>query len=962
MITGWTVNTSGGDSGAYNPGEAPVEATTTGSNTAYLYSDGATVSQVLGETYNSASTYQFKLDIGDLNYYDHQPDANYTIKLYAGSTEIGTVSGTSDIDALTEVTLNSSVSNSALNGQALKIEVTKNSGEELLIDNVRGTVTEVDNGTGTFTLSLSNSDLASALNTNKNASGNTYVSITDGSGHTLMIEANQNDNGGTNFSSYWRNILTADLQNATVQAGSTPATSDYDDFDFTISQSADGTLIFTPKQGVTDPTVTSVLVSSATSPVWSTANESTVNFAYTNAQLQTDMLRGAIHGNYPNPDDDHSYISFTDTNGNTIMVSRDDGSGAELKDRSDYGGDGDETIKNLAETLQVATAVSGSDPATSSYSDFDYTVGYDGNGLIFTLKDGRSLGSGTFEARRSGASSTNQDGEEWETTGTSGAHGGPGDVYPYGSALGGTATSGSAALGSLAETQNGAPGTETLAGLIAAIQADQDYPANLGLNNNGVGGDNGAADDLRFTVALSGTGQGIVFTPQGTPRNPDSGMAMFSAKRTSSSSSSLYNLTNLGNLTGATGGSYTALQSTPTTPGSGNYSNTGTINSTVGTTGGGTFRIAWSDAQLQADLLSGRIENYADSDSIDDRAYISFTDNDGDTIMVERSTIGTAGSETIAGLVTALQGATAGTNSNGFARHAYADFDYTISSDSSGLIFTPKTSPAIGDSLSLQMRRSRNDSEYTSSNNDGATTSTWEGSDARVESLRQLGAGESLAFIGTQDDGSEFTLTIDATKMNAQTTRSDGFATVTLAEVVDALNYEFMANDAGLGDDGTTTLSAGISDSGQLVFTDAESDDVDRVGGTVDSVSSPTTGAQTLSQSGANPMRTDLSVYKDVGMGGSYNTTLEQLDKAIEGIASQRATFGASMNRLEYAVDNLHSSSLATSVARGRIEDTNYAAETARLAKQQILEQVGTALLAQANMDAKSVLKLLSAN
>ena len=543
-----------------------------------------------------------------------------------------------------------------------------------------------------------------------------------------MIEANQNDNGGSNFSGYWRNILTADLQNATVQVGSTPATSDYDDFDFIITQSADGTLIFTPKDGVTDPMVTSVLTSSATSPAWSTANESTVNFAYTNAQLQTDMLRGAIHGSYPNTSDKHSYISFTDTNGNTIMVSRDDSSGAELKDRSDYGGNGSETIKNLAETLQVATAVSSSDPATSSYSGFDYTVGYDSNGLIFTLKDGRSLGSGTFEARRSGASSSNQDGNEWQTTGTSSAHGGPGDVYPYGSTLGGTATSGSASLGSLAETQNGAPGTETLAGLIAAIQADQDYPANLGSNNNGVGGDNGAADDLRFTVALSGTGQGIVFTPQGTPRNPDSGMAMFSAKRTSSASTSLYDLSNLGNLTGATGGSYTALQSTPTTPGSGNYSNTGTINSTVGTTGGGKFRIAWSDAQLQADLLSGRIENY-DAAGAEDRAYISFTDNDGDTIMVKRSQIttliGPAGSETITGLVTALQGATAGTNSNGlFARHAYADFDYTISSDSSGLIFTPKTSPAIGDSLSLQMRRSRNDSEYTSSNNDGASYAT----------------------------------------------------------------------------------------------------------------------------------------------------------------------------------------------------------------------------------------------
>ncbi|HAZ78318.1 MAG TPA: hypothetical protein DCX08_00155, partial [Porticoccaceae bacterium] len=592
------------------------------------------------------------------------------------------------------------------------------------IDNVRGTVTEVDNGTGTFTLSLSNSDLTSALNTNKNASGNTYVSITDGSGHTLMIEANENDGGGSNFSGYGRQRLTSDLQNATVQAGSTPATSDYDDFDFIISQSADGTLVFTPKNGVTDPTIATVLVSGATSPAWSTANESTVNYAYTNAQLQTDMLRGAIHGSYPNPNDDHSYISFTDTNGNTIMVSRNDPDGAQLEDRSDYGGDGSETIKNLAETLQVATAAIGSDPATNSYSDFDYNVGYDSNGLIFTLKDGRSLGSGTFEARRSGASSTNQDGYWWQTTGTSGAHGGPGDVYPYGSTLGGTATSGSAALGSLAETQNGDPGTETLAGLIAAIQAEQDYPANLGSNNDGIA-DNGAEDDLRFTVALSSSGQGIVFTPQSTPRNPDSGMAMFRAMRTTSSSTDLYDLNDFVNLSGATGGSYTALQSTPTTPGSGNYSNTGTINSTVGTTGGGTFRIAWSDTQLQADLLSGRTEDYWHHDgSIDDRSYISFTDNDGDTIMVERSVIGSAGSETIAGLVTALQGATAGTNSNGFARSDYQDFDYNISYDSSGLVFTPKTSPAIGDTLSLQMRRSRNDSEYTGSANDGATFAT----------------------------------------------------------------------------------------------------------------------------------------------------------------------------------------------------------------------------------------------
>jgi flagellin len=65
------------------------------------------------------------------------------------------------------------------------------------------------------------------------------------------------------------------------------------------------------------------------------------------------------------------------------------------------------------------------------------------------------------------------------------------------------------------------------------------------------------------------------------------------------------------------------------------------------------------------------------------------------------------------------------------------------------------------------------------------------------------------------------------------------------------------------------------------------------------------------------------------------------------------------MNRLEYAVDNLASSSLATATARGRIEDANYATETTSLARTQIIQQAGTAMLAQANQKAQSVLSLL---
>ena len=115
----------------------------------------------------------------------------------------------------------------------------------------------------------------------------------------------------------------------------------------------------------------------------------------------------------------------------------------------------------------------------------------------------------------------------------------------------------------------------------------------------------------------------------------------------------------------------------------------------------------------------------------------------------------------------------------------------------------------------------------------------------------------------------------------------------------------------------------------------------------------------------AGPMGTDLSGFKTTGMlstvnaASSYDNTLNALDSAIEGVAIQRATFGATMNRLEYAVDNLASSSLATATARGRIEDANYASETTSLARSQIIAQAGTAMLAQANQKSQSVLSLL---
>lgn len=149
-LTDWTVSTEGGEdtAGAYNPknNSEYVDVTTvTGDNVAYLYTDGSSISQVLSEQYSAENSYEFSLDLGDpVNGEEGKPTggANYTVNLYAGSTLVGQVSGnTQDIGALSKITLTSDVTDSSLNGQQLRLEIVKDSGEELLIDDVAGLTT-----------------------------------------------------------------------------------------------------------------------------------------------------------------------------------------------------------------------------------------------------------------------------------------------------------------------------------------------------------------------------------------------------------------------------------------------------------------------------------------------------------------------------------------------------------------------------------------------------------------------------------------------------------------------------------------------------------------------------------------------------------------------------------------------------------------------------------------------------
>ena len=89
------------------------------------------------------------------------------------------------------------------------------------------------------------------------------------------------------------------------------------------------------------------------------------------------------------------------------------------------------------------------------------------------------------------------------------------------------------------------------------------------------------------------------------------------------------------------------------------------------------------------------------------------------------------------------------------------------------------------------------------------------------------------------------------------------------------------------------------------------------------------------------------------------NTAITKIDLAFKELNTARAEIGATINRLTYAADNLSNVSTNTAGSRSRIQDTDYAVAAAELARTQIIQQAGTAMLAQANQAPQSVLALL---
>jgi len=119
-----------------------------------------------------------------------------------------------------------------------------------------------------------------------------------------------------------------------------------------------------------------------------------------------------------------------------------------------------------------------------------------------------------------------------------------------------------------------------------------------------------------------------------------------------------------------------------------------------------------------------------------------------------------------------------------------------------------------------------------------------------------------------------------------------------------------------------------------------------------------TTGLAAVNMTAGNTAATS-AVGVDLTSSGLAQASLNTLDSAINTITNSRAAMGAYQNRLTASISNLETTSMNLQASRSRILDTDYAKETTNLAKSQIITQAATAMLAQANQSAQSVLALL---
>ena len=191
--------------------------------------------------------------------------------------------------------------------------------------------------------------------------------------------------------------------------------------------------------------------------------------------------------------------------------------------------------------------------------------------------------------------------------------------------------------------------------------------------------------------------------------------------------------------------------------------------------------------------------------------------------------------------------------------------------------------------------------------------------------------------------GDSITYTVDGKAASATIAIDAGTGAMSLTSNVPAVHGTDGNASTGVGTVTLAVSAAGTHSGGQALT----------LTGTNAGVAFVVDNVQVTRGIAADVGATDISSFQ------TATAALNVLDTAVAAVNMKRAELGAVANRLEYASDNMANISMNARQSRSRVEDADYASETTELARTQIIQQAGTAMLAQANQSTQSVLKLL---
>jgi flagellin len=190
---------------------------------------------------------------------------------------------------------------------------------------------------------------------------------------------------------------------------------------------------------------------------------------------------------------------------------------------------------------------------------------------------------------------------------------------------------------------------------------------------------------------------------------------------------------------------------------------------------------------------------------------------------------------------------------------------------------------------------------------------------------------------------------------------ADGYDVVVTDEATGALSIEATGvNGIEIAGTiaGTASLGGGTAGAAHSVSSSLELSSPDKIGISGTTVNQILGGG--MAATGGTAALTNVEDIDISGVdGANAQSAIKTIDAALAQIDSQRADLGAVQNRFSHTISNLSNINENVSASRSRIQDTDFAAETAQMTKNQILQQAGTSILAQSNQLPQAALSLL---